>query len=303
MNYLDMTDLEEAAQELFFNVIYEGDRENVKHLAPEHKHSTDMDGNSGLHIASGRKDTTVAKILLDAGYNPNGVNLAGEVPLHEAARSGNYEMCMLLIEHAADVNGLYGGYTTPLTKAILECASDCVELLLRNKADANFVDGCNCTPLHTACCEQSKTREANYIVQLLLKYNADPNPVVSDSKSPLWCAISMGGNEFAVKSLLQLPLIDTSGLEIDKIIKSEKISRAFYTYQVSKMTRTFLEFCKKGKFRRAGSHPCFELDEIRRIIFKQLLLSSEFPLTKHRFFDPQKTIESEMSDSSDSDDE
>ena len=55
-----------------------------------------------LHSAAAAGQTEIARMLLDAGADPNAVQERGFVPLHAAGQSGNTELAELLLERGAD---------------------------------------------------------------------------------------------------------------------------------------------------------------------------------------------------------
>jgi ankyrin repeat protein len=62
-----------------------------------------VDGNSNtlLHIACQRNKSTVVKVLIDAGFNPNVKNGYGARPLHAAIMNGAHDCALELIRHKA----------------------------------------------------------------------------------------------------------------------------------------------------------------------------------------------------------
>lgn len=55
-----------------------------------------------LHSASAGNHLAVAKVLLEAGADPNAAQADEFVPIHAAAQNGNAEMIRLLLEYGAD---------------------------------------------------------------------------------------------------------------------------------------------------------------------------------------------------------
>lgn len=56
---------------------------------------------TALHGAVARRDVEIAKMLLDAGADPNARQERGFVPLHDAAANGNAALVELLLQHGA----------------------------------------------------------------------------------------------------------------------------------------------------------------------------------------------------------
>jgi len=56
---------------------------------------------TALHGAVARRDVEIAKMLLEAGADPNARQERGFVPLHDAAANGNAALVELLLQHGA----------------------------------------------------------------------------------------------------------------------------------------------------------------------------------------------------------
>jgi len=56
---------------------------------------------TALHGAVARRDVEIAKMLLEAGADPNARQERGFVPLHDAAANGNAALVELLLKHGA----------------------------------------------------------------------------------------------------------------------------------------------------------------------------------------------------------
>jgi hypothetical protein len=56
---------------------------------------------TALHGAVARRDVEIAKVLLEAGADPNARQERGFVPLHDAAANGNAALVELLLQHGA----------------------------------------------------------------------------------------------------------------------------------------------------------------------------------------------------------
>lgn len=68
------------------------------------------DGDTALHVIAWRGDIASAKILLEAGADPNARGEMEETPLHAAIHNGNTELVSLLMQHGAnpDLRGEFG---------------------------------------------------------------------------------------------------------------------------------------------------------------------------------------------------
>lgn len=64
--------------------------------------SRDCDGDTPLHVLLWRRDFSGAKVLIQAGADPNAVGDMGETPLHLAVRQDASEIVGLLLTAGAD---------------------------------------------------------------------------------------------------------------------------------------------------------------------------------------------------------
>ena len=93
-----------------------------------------LGGFSPLLFAAREGHTDVARLLLDAGAEINGVAANGTSPLVVAAHSGHSIMAQMLIEKGADTTLIGAGYNA-LHAAILRGDLDTVVALLKHGAD------------------------------------------------------------------------------------------------------------------------------------------------------------------------
>lgn len=290
----EIEESEKDARESFFRAVEKDDTCTVKELASKFINSTDEYRMDALHLASEKNSIESVKVLLKAGYNPNRRDLDDETPLHKAAQKGNHRICELLIKHKSDVNMVNTPRNaTPLHLAVINLCNGntrerrlCIKTLLENEADTEIIDSWECTPLQTACSHQCCGKVYGDLVRMLLAHGADPNSSIDVGETPLFRAVVEGNNPFAVQALLEMPTIDTSGLVLDEILKREKIQKIFYEHHILKLANNFYEFCKKGNSKHKSHHASVGIEEIRKIMFKQLLLSSEFPMTDHWLLKP-----------------
>jgi ankyrin repeat protein len=118
----------------------------------------------------------IARLLIEAGANPNLSNDSEQTALHAAGNFGEYEIAKIILEtclsskkminlNAEDLYGL-----TPLHFACRAGNLRVAELLLEWGADANVQEKYGFTPLHEAV-------ESNHIeiVRLLIRKGADKN--------------------------------------------------------------------------------------------------------------------------------
>ena len=120
------------------------------------------------------------------------IDLAPTTPMLTACGRANYETVKLLIENGASVNYVKGSGSSPLSHVLLNShfseALDVAELLLENGADPNFKyfpdGGDDADSIFYYHCRQmialnddsfERDTKSYKIIELLLKYGADPN--------------------------------------------------------------------------------------------------------------------------------
>jgi ankyrin repeat protein len=131
--------------------------------------AVNLNGRSPLHLAVLHKHEDLVNKMLDAGAHINLPDTQGFTPLHEAAEANNLHMAQLLISRGADVaKSQLSHRTTPLILAIKAGAKDIVDLLLQNAADPSAADADGHTPLMAAA-----NKPNDEIVGALLGAGAD----------------------------------------------------------------------------------------------------------------------------------
>jgi len=147
-----------------------------------------------LFEAVAANNTTLALELIKKGANvhyrswsnspkvTDGYKFIGHNTLSAAAMNKNLELVKALLIAGADPNARKNAYQeTALFTATMVEMPEMVELFLRYKADPNIGDQSNFTPLHSAAVR--KTGDA--VVKLLLAAGANPNVYSTMGKSPL----------------------------------------------------------------------------------------------------------------------
>ena len=104
-------------------------------------------GDTPLHLAAAAVRTDEARLLLDAGADPNAANRRGATPLHYACdprptesatwnRAGQETLIRTLVDRGADLNRADRGGATPLLRAVRARSPGAVRQLLALGADA-----------------------------------------------------------------------------------------------------------------------------------------------------------------------
>ncbi len=131
--------------------------------------AVNLNGRSPLHLAVIHKHPELVGKMLEAGAHVNLPDAKGFTALHEAAEAGDAKMARLLIEGGADVAKSQQLHrATPLIIAIKANAKEVVDLLLSHAADPSADDADGMTPLMAAA-----SRGSEEIVNALLGAGAD----------------------------------------------------------------------------------------------------------------------------------
>ena len=169
--------------------------------AGDDPNSTGMFADTLLHVAAGRNDIELAKLVLRHKPNLQIRAMAGEAPLHDAVQLKSYDVAALLLSAGADPNvargpdhrpcGLFGDDTgsleTPLQLAAEIPDLQMSRLLLAHGAAINARDSSGWTALHHAVSAGSaETDEQRLIVvRFFLAHGADVNAKNSEGQTPL----------------------------------------------------------------------------------------------------------------------
>ena len=95
-------------------------------------------GSTPVLFAARAGDVETARVLIDAGADPNDAAAAGTSALVIAAHSGHGRLGIYLLEQGADPNAAEGGYTA-LHAAVLRSQVELVDALLARGADVDAV--------------------------------------------------------------------------------------------------------------------------------------------------------------------
>jgi uncharacterized protein len=121
-------------------------------------------GDTALHIATKRADTTWIRFLLAAGANPDARDGAGDTPLVQSVVRGCRDCVMLLLENKANPNAQNEAGETPLIKAVQLRNTIMVRTLLDGGAKVDVTD--SVTGL-TALEHAQRDRRSGQIAQML----------------------------------------------------------------------------------------------------------------------------------------
>ncbi|KAF7916712.1 hypothetical protein BELL_0420g00010 [Botrytis elliptica] len=163
----------------------------------------DSFGLTALHWAVHCGNTSVAKILLQKGADPN--HKGGTTDYQNGPREGtplglaisynNLDMSKLLLAHGADIDCPDHHFTTPLVWTIRKNLPKSTKFLLQRGADPILRDEEGKTPLHDAC-----ARGHENIAKILLNHGAAPDAKDDRDVSPAGDAWN-GGHKGCIKLL------------------------------------------------------------------------------------------------------
>ena len=161
---------------------------------------------SPLYYAVAEKNLEVARMLLEAGADPNEKPENSDLILILAVEGGNIDMVSLLLEYGARVNeeNSDSWRNTALSRAAGTGKEELVRFLIeKGKADVNYYGKYSQPPIYVA----AFTCHAG-IVQILIDHEADVNVALWGRK---WCALHASYDAPEVAKLLL-----ENGAEIDR---------------------------------------------------------------------------------------
>ena len=157
----------------------------------------DSNGRTPLGCAADNKNLPVVQLLLAAKADPNVEDSDGRTPLSHAAERGDPQIVQQLLAARADPNA--GKLDAPLLVAICNKNPAIAEMLLSAGANANALGSADLSRLNGSFFSNLRQHVtplwlATYLdqpplVQLLLKYHADPNNAEIDGQSLLFTAL------------------------------------------------------------------------------------------------------------------
>ncbi len=204
-----------------FNAVQSGNVNIVKLLldAGANANLKDGQGRTVLNYAIGTSPQII-RALLVAGANPNTEDSAGRSPLSYAVERNTLNVVKLLLDAKADANG--GHKDAPLLIAIYKHNPAAAEMLLQAGADphsksmidcpmqfgnGNYANGTSITPLFLGIIHGQLP-----LVQLLLKFKADPDDAQTDGRAAIFSAL---GNPDILKALLD------AGAKVDVVDETD----------------------------------------------------------------------------------
>uniref|UniRef100_A0A8C4J7U9 Ankyrin 1 n=1 Tax=Dromaius novaehollandiae TaxID=8790 RepID=A0A8C4J7U9_DRONO len=155
------------------------------------------DDQTPLHCAARIGHTSMVKLLLEDGANPNLATTNGYTPLHIAAKQNQMEVASSLLQYGASANAESVQGVTPLHLASQEGHADMVALLFSKQANGNLGNKSGLTPLHLVAQEGHVP-----VADVLVKHGVTVDATTRMGYTPLHVA-SHYGNIKLVKFLLQ----------------------------------------------------------------------------------------------------
>lgn len=192
----------------------------------------DRNGMTPLIHATRRGFLDVVKYLVEEGADINKKNKYGETPLMEACAYGQFEVAEFLLVKGANINyqNPYNGFTPLLTVTRrFRCVYPLIELLLKWGADPNICSATRYTPLMYACYKVSRLET----LKLLVRSGADIRAQNATGDTPLKIAKTTS-EEFTnyIERVLKNPIFPLRSLCIQIVYRlrlpHSHLPRAFF---------------------------------------------------------------------------
>ena len=195
----------------------------------------DSMGLTALYFAADNDEdySVTIKLLLESGASPDSFDTSGQTPLHRASEKGNTTCAALLLKHGADPNIRDAQGYQPLHQAIISCHPLIARILLEHGADVNaqISETDMVKPLHLVA--SNSKAFIGELAQLVLSSGSNVDDVMHTKDTALHIAaknhnvavakhlLESGANPLLVNELGQNPLhcaIDRSDVEIAQMI-------------------------------------------------------------------------------------
>ncbi|XP_078261911.1 ankyrin repeat and SOCS box protein 3 [Rhinoraja longicauda] len=146
------------------------------------------EGETALHLAAKHGHLKIAKILLQAGANPNAVTNENVTPLFLAAEKGHIAIIRTLLKNEARINGAHSACLWSVVhQAAYQGHLDVLKFLLEKGADKESKDDYGITPLFLAA-QYGKLES----LRTLIQYGSNVNCQAYDKATPLFIAAQEG---------------------------------------------------------------------------------------------------------------
>lgn len=169
-------------------------------------HEIDTAGMTPLTLAISLNNNAAARLLLQAGADPQQKDTGGNSALHKAAQRNNREILQLLLQGSNNADPVNQLGKTPLHLAIETMNPQIAGMLINAGASLNRKDANGNNLIHMIC--RCKTQQYEKILETLLKNISDVNQRNHDSMTPLHVAAISG-------SANMLRLLTLAGAKID----------------------------------------------------------------------------------------
>jgi ankyrin repeat protein len=138
---------------------------------PELDH-VDDDGDTAFNSIQSSTSVAIAKLLINAGSDPEIRNNEGNTPLCKAVRFENVDIVKYLIAKKAELNIIGGKYGGPLHIACRWINLELVKILDAAGVDVNLVDPTVGTPLQSTCltCDYSRSNYDKEKLESVIRY-------------------------------------------------------------------------------------------------------------------------------------
>ncbi|KAM6298254.1 ankyrin repeat and SOCS box protein 3 [Aegotheles albertisi] len=153
--------------------------------------SKTFEGNCALHLSACRGALESARVLLEAGADPNEVTTEATTALFLAVQNGHADIVKFLLQHGANVRGphSFSGWNS-LHQASFQGCTEIMKILLEKGASKECKDDFGITPLFVAA-QYGKLES----LRLLVSHGADVNSQAKDRATPLLIAAQEGHTE------------------------------------------------------------------------------------------------------------